>query len=194
MVGLGGLEPPTSPLSGAFVVLYAQYYASACQAGVCYLRPLVDILLSASTDRTQIVMRNNGSARRRFEKPPRVNSEECIGWVGETLDLRERKVKYAAWFLLIMLLLDLSTAGICSAGTFPGADGRGDFTLSTGSRAEAPAIPNLDDDGCFCCCTHVLPGAVFFLASLVPATSTESIFVIASPSASPQAPFHPPKP
>ncbi len=23
MVGLGGLEPPTSPLSGAFVVLYA---------------------------------------------------------------------------------------------------------------------------------------------------------------------------
>src|ERR1700730_9734438 len=26
MVGLGGLEPPTSPLSGAFKVLYAQYF------------------------------------------------------------------------------------------------------------------------------------------------------------------------
>ena len=26
MVGLGGLEPPTSPLSGSFTVLYAQYY------------------------------------------------------------------------------------------------------------------------------------------------------------------------
>ena len=26
MVGLGGLEPPTSPLSGAFKVLYAKYF------------------------------------------------------------------------------------------------------------------------------------------------------------------------
>jgi hypothetical protein len=26
MVGLGGLEPPTSPLSGAFKVLYAEYF------------------------------------------------------------------------------------------------------------------------------------------------------------------------
>jgi len=26
MVGLGGLEPPTSPLSGAFKVLYAYYF------------------------------------------------------------------------------------------------------------------------------------------------------------------------
>jgi hypothetical protein len=110
-----------------------------------------------------------------------------------TEGVRERKVKYAAWFLLIMLLLDLSTAGICSAGTFPGADTRSNFTLTAGTRAEAPPIPNLDDDGCFCCCMHILPSAVFVLDSLVPATAAESLPVLTNLSVLPQVPFHPPK-
>ncbi len=110
-----------------------------------------------------------------------------------TESVRERKVKHAAWFLLIMLLLDLSTSGICSAGTFPGTDTRSNFTLRAGTRAEAPPIPNLDDDGCFCCCTHMLPSAVFVLDSLVSVTAAESLFVLTNLSVLPQVPFHPPK-
>ncbi len=47
--------------------------------------------------------------------------------------VREKQIKSAAWFLLLLLVLDLSTAGICSAGTFPGFHVQSDTTLRGGS-------------------------------------------------------------
>jgi hypothetical protein len=109
--------------------------------------------------------------------------------------VRAKHIKSAAWFLLLLLVLDLSTAGICSAGTFPGSRVQSDTTLMGGGGTLADSQPaqNSDDDGCFCCCTHILPGAHFALSLLVPAVSVRSIPTLPSPSAFPQTLFHPPK-
>jgi hypothetical protein len=110
-----------------------------------------------------------------------------------TEKVQEEKVKYAAGFLLLLMVLDLSSAGICSAVTFPVFDARTDVTLRSGSHADAQPVQGLDDDGCFCCCTHMLPGAHSVLASLMPAVAINSVATVLNPSAVSQAPFHPPK-
>jgi hypothetical protein len=95
--------------------------------------------------------------------------------------------------LLLLMVLDLSTARICSAGTFPGFRTDAKATLSAIAQTEAAPAQNLDDDGCFCCCTHVLPGFLSVFAPPVPAIAVYFLAAIAYPSALPQIPFHPPK-
>jgi hypothetical protein len=118
-----------------------------------------------------------------------------FAWVLAYTELvREKQIKSAAWFLLLFLVLDLSMAGICSAGTVPGSRVQSDTTLRDGGTlADSQPAQNLDDDGCFCCCTHILPGAHFALLPLVSAVSVPSIPTLTNPSAFPQTLFHPPK-
>jgi hypothetical protein len=107
--------------------------------------------------------------------------------------VRNKNAKFAASLLLLLMVLDLSTARICSAGTFPGFRTDAKATLSATSQTEAAPAQNLDDDGCFCCCTHVLPGFLSVFAPPVPAIAVYFLAAIAYPSALPQIPFHPPK-
>jgi hypothetical protein len=108
--------------------------------------------------------------------------------------VREKQIKSAAWFLLLLLILDLSTAGICSAGTIPGSRVPSDTTLrGVGISADSQPAQNADDDGCFCCCTHILPGVHFTLSPVASAVSVPSIPTLTNPSAFPQTLFHPPK-
>jgi len=110
-----------------------------------------------------------------------------------TAVVRNKNTKVAASLLLLLMVLDLSTARICSAGTLSGFRTDAKATLSATSQTAAAPAQNLDDDGCFCCCTHVLPGFVSVLAPPVPATAVYFMAVIGDPSALPQIPFRPPK-
>jgi hypothetical protein len=71
-------------------------------------------------------------------------------------------------------------------------DTRTDVTLS-GSTAHGQPAQNLDDDGCFCCCTHMLPGAHSVFSPLVGAVPVNFLITLLNPLAVAQSPFHPPK-
>jgi hypothetical protein len=62
------------------------------------------------------------------------------------------------------------------------------------SRRDLPFNQESDDDDCFCCCTHVLPGMTFFNTSALDikslAVSLEQIFLPTPPLSST---FHPPR-
>src|SRR4030095_7044220 len=106
--------------------------------------------------------------------------------------VREKQIKSAAWLLLLLLILDLSTAGICSAGTFPGSRGYSGSTLGgSGILANPQSTQNEEDDGCFCCCTHILAGVHFTLSPLVSVVFVPSVPTRPDPSAVPQTLFHP---
>ena len=107
--------------------------------------------------------------------------------------MHEKHAKRAARLLLFLLLLDLATSPICSAGTLP--LGSSDSTVSVAANPEvrAPLAQNSEDDGCFCCCTHILPGAQIFIASPVPLVAGASILILRNPLAPPQTLFHPPR-
>jgi hypothetical protein len=107
--------------------------------------------------------------------------------------VRERNVKFAASLLLLLMILDLSSAGICTAGTFPGFEPRTGVTLNSMAQAETQPVRASDDDGCFCCCTHILPGSLFLLESPSPVITAKGIPVISDPTELPQTLFHPPK-
>src|SRR5436309_163671 len=65
--------------------------------------------------------------------------------------VQQKYAKRAAWLLLILMVLDLSTASVCTAGTFPGFAAGGASGVSAGVLAHAEGPLNTDDDGCFCC-------------------------------------------
>jgi hypothetical protein len=102
-------------------------------------------------------------------------------------------VKRAAWLLLLLLLLDLSTSPICSAGTFAKFNDPSAASLTTGTRVQAQPALNLDDDGCFCCCTHVLPGTHVKVVPPVPLVVSSAILIVGNPFAISQTLFHRPK-
>ena len=119
-----------------------------------------------------------------------------VGWVEGLLYtglVRNRNVKFAASLLLLLMVLDLSSAGICTAGTFPGLQARTDVTLSSVAQADSQLVQASEDDGCFCCCTHILPGSLFLLESPSPAVTAEGVPAVSSPTSLPQTLFHPPK-
>jgi hypothetical protein len=107
--------------------------------------------------------------------------------------VRNGNVKFAASLLLLLMVLDLSSAGICTAGTFPGSQARTGLTLNSVAQADAQPVQASDDDGCFCCCTHILPGSFFLLASPCPVITAEGVSIVSSPTALPQTLFHPPR-
>jgi hypothetical protein len=107
--------------------------------------------------------------------------------------VRNRNVKFAASLLLLLMVLDLSTAGICTAGTFPASESRTGVTLNSVAQAEAQPPRAIDDDGCFCCCSHILPGSFFLLESPSRVVTIKSVPVISDPTTLPQTLFHPPK-
>lgn len=110
-----------------------------------------------------------------------------------TVRMKRERVKYAAWLLLLLMALDLSTASICSAGIFPVLKDRNDSTLGGHTLANAQQVQNLDDDGCFCCCTHILPGSVVGFGSPARVIRVKTFPLFAIPTASPDSLFHPPK-
>jgi hypothetical protein len=107
--------------------------------------------------------------------------------------VQQRHVKRAAGLLLFLLVLDLSTASFCTAGTFPGGADSVGVVLSASVLAHVEGPLNAEDDGCFCCCTHILPGAHFDLAALEPMIVAASVPGVLDPSGSPLSLFHPPK-
>ena len=86
---------------------------------------------------------------------------------------------------LFLLVLDLSTASFCTAGTFPGGADSIGAVLSAIVLAHVEGPLNAEDDGCFCCCTHILPGAHFDLAALEPMIVAASVPGVLDPSGSP---------
>ncbi|HMI54302.1 MAG TPA: hypothetical protein VK525_22525 [Candidatus Saccharimonadales bacterium] len=107
--------------------------------------------------------------------------------------VQNRNGKFAASLLLLLMVLDLSSAGVCIAGTFPGSQARTDVALSSVAQADAQPVSASDDDGCFCCCTHILPGSFFLLESPSPMITAEGVRIVSGPTALPQTLFHPPK-
>jgi hypothetical protein len=79
------------------------------------------------------------------------------------------------------------------AGTYPGSQARTGGTLNSVAQGDAQPVQVSDDDGCFCCCTHILPGSFFLLASPTPAITAEGVPIVSSPTALSQTLFHPPK-
>lgn len=63
-----------------------------------------------------------------------------------------------------------------------------DIQKSSSDSDSAPA-----EDDCFCCCSHILPGAIFHADehSFAPRVSEPTL--IALPTAPPQSAFHPPR-
>jgi len=110
-----------------------------------------------------------------------------------TFLVQQRHVKRAAWLLLLLLVVDLSTASICTAGTFPGGAASVASIMPASVFAHAEGPVNTDYDGCFCCCMHILPGAHFDLAALEPMIVAASVPGVLDPSGSPLSLFHPPK-
>jgi hypothetical protein len=109
--------------------------------------------------------------------------------------VRNRNVKVAASLLLLLMILDLSTAGVCTAGTFPSVGAGTALSLNANSsgQTEAQPVQFLEDDGCFCCCTHILPGALFLLGTPIAVIHAQAAALAANPAAQPQTLFHPPK-
>jgi len=107
--------------------------------------------------------------------------------------VRNRNVKIAASLLLLLMMLDLSSASICTAGTFPGSRQGTVVSLNLAAQAEAQPLRTFDDDGCFCCCSHVLPGSLFLFESPSPVVSSKDNSVTTDPTDLPQVLFHPPK-
>ncbi len=105
----------------------------------------------------------------------------------------KERVKRAAWLLLLLLALDLSTEGVCGAATLPASDGRGELALRAGNAPATQEAQNPDGDGCFCCCTHVLPGAHFVLTLPLPEVPAESVSALIRLPSPVHAFFHPPK-
>jgi len=68
------------------------------------------------------------------------------------------------------------------------------ISISDSSQGEEPAEPHSDDDDCFCCCAHVLPGMIFSNADSVAQNLLSSPREYL-PSLSPALPgtFHPPR-
>jgi len=73
-----------------------------------------------------------------------------------TEQVSERRIKFA-WVLLLLMVVDLSTAGVCTAGTFTMLDAPASISLSGSSATHGQPVQNLDDDGCFCCSLYVRP-------------------------------------
>jgi hypothetical protein len=67
------------------------------------------------------------------------------------------------------------------------------ITLSGTSAAYGQPVQNLDDDGCFCCCTHILAGAHSVLVPAISVVPVSSPTTVLNPLAVAQSPFHPPK-
>ena len=128
-----------------------------------------------------------------MEEELRKKQEQDEAQVGYNTSVSERRVKFSAWILLLLMVLDLSTAGVCSAGTFPMFGRASAVSLSSGSQAEGQPLQGTDDDGCFCCCTHMLPGSVVGLGSPAPVIRMKAVPLFAIPTASPDSLFHPPK-
>jgi len=103
----------------------------------------------------------------------------------------------AAVFLLLFTAVDLAYPQMC------GEDGDDDSTVLSASSATetsiggastpAPAPVPAHVDDCFCCCGHVIAGAVFHVAA--PTVITESKFDLTAHRviATPRAAFHPPR-
>jgi hypothetical protein len=79
------------------------------------------------------------------------------------------------------------------AGSFPVMNTPADLTVSGASTAQAQPVQNLDDDGCFCCCTHLISHVRSASPPPEPAVPASSVVRIVNPSAVPRSPFHPPK-
>jgi hypothetical protein len=62
------------------------------------------------------------------------------------------------------------------------------------SQHEQPTIPNSDDDDCFCCCSHVLPGMGFTSVIACEPIQLSIIISINSPLSPPLTnAYHPPR-
>jgi hypothetical protein len=132
----------------------------------------------------------NGFSLTRWTKPLDVAAPTLMTY---TIFMQGNHAKRAAWLLLLLLVLDLSTSGICSAGTFPFWGGRSAASMTESPLAQAPPAQNLDDDGCFCCCTHMLPGTHVDVVPPMPLVAGTSILIVSNLSAVPRTHFHPPK-
>jgi len=98
--------------------------------------------------------------------------------------------KFVALLLLLLMALDLSTASVCEAKGFPG----GSIVAVSGNPPETTEGPqSAEDDGCFCCCVHIVVAGPCLLVEPEPHASTHAGLVIPEPSSFPQSLFHPPK-
>ncbi len=88
------------------------------------------------------------------------------GIIGMFMSHRVRK--YIAIFLLLWAAADLTVPGVCQTdykfpsdlqATTPGSAGR----IDQSSQGQA----NQDDDDCFCCCSHVIPGVSAILTVIL---------------------------
>jgi hypothetical protein len=79
-------------------------------------------------------------------------------------------------------------------------DNGGKTLLSVGANANRkespsePTDPHSQDEDCFCCCAHIVPGMVFVAPTLMDLKSPVTVQVLAAIPTPPLfRPFHPPR-
>lgn len=98
--------------------------------------------------------------------------------------------KFVALLLLLLMALDLSTATVCEAKSFPGES---KVAVNGGLPVATAQAQSVDDDGCFCCCAHIVVAGPGMLMGPELLASTHAGLVIPESPRFPQSLFHPPK-
>ena len=124
--------------------------------------------------------------------------------VNDGRSIRNLAYRVTAVFFLAFTLVDLSMPGVCAedlfgfAEAFPAIAAHGDSqrVVSSGhgtSGTPADSAPDLPDEDCFCCCSHLVATPRFVVAQFAidrPVTVPRAPRPVTAP---PRTLFHPPR-
>ncbi|HZN11272.1 MAG TPA: hypothetical protein VFC61_06330 [Blastocatellia bacterium] len=105
-----------------------------------------------------------------------------------TLGLLQRGL---ACFLLVFTFADVTIIDLVSP-ELCGEAAAGWPADADGTRPESPA-PDVTDEDCFCCCSHVIPAAHVEIASFNQQPTAGAPRHFGLPSSPPRDTFHPPR-
>lgn len=104
--------------------------------------------------------------------------------------------KFVVAFLLLWTLVDLAFPGLCRAEGVVAVQAQTNVAAATarvgpgsGGRTQLP----YDDEDCFCCCSHIIPGSHMVISSLECTNQSKIVVAVSEPFALPHTFFHPPR-
>lgn len=103
--------------------------------------------------------------------------------------------KFVVAFLLLWTLVDLAFPSLCRAeGVVAGqAQATVAATAQVGPGSGGGRELPYDDDDCFCCCSHVIPGSHIAISSPELTNRSKITIAVSEPFALPHTFFHPPR-
>jgi hypothetical protein len=104
--------------------------------------------------------------------------------------------KFVVAFLLLWTLVDLAFPGLCRAEGV--VAGQAQTTVAAATARVGPGSGDgtqlpYDDDDCFCCCSHVIPGSHMVMSSPELTNRSKIVVAVSEPFALPHTFFHPPR-